>query len=119
MLQKRGVRVAAREAMQKFNYDPLESLVLFAQDPATNNDTKIEIAKTLIPYIYPKLSNVTVEGEVVSNTTVEMQTALLRRVLENPELADAAQRLSIAAAEATIENDLGGMLQADGGGLVN
>jgi hypothetical protein len=102
---RRGVRVAAKEAMQRFNYDPLESLVLFAQDAGTNNDTKMHIAEVLLPYMYPKLSNVTVEGEIVSNTSAESQAALLRRVLDNPELADAAQRLSLAAAEAALESE--------------
>lgn len=104
-----NVRVAAKAAMQAFNYDPLEVLVRFAQDASSNNDTKLKIAETLLPYMYPKLSNITVEGEVVSNATAESQTMLLRRILENPELADAAQRLSIAAAESAIESDIGGI----------
>ena len=65
----------------------------------------------LLPYMYPKLSNITIEGEITTNTTAESQAALLRRVLENPELADAAQRLSLAAAEAALESDIGGMVQ--------
>lgn len=111
MALKKGVRIAAKEAMQKFNYDPLEVLVRFAQDAQTNNDTKMHIAETLLPYMYPKLSNVTVDGEIVTNSTAESQAALLRRVLENPELADAAQRLSLAAAEAALESDIGGTIQ--------
>lgn len=111
MALKKGVRIAAKEAMQRFNYDPLEVLVRFAQDAQTNNDTKMHIAETLLPYMYPKLSNVTVEGEVTTNVTAESQAALLRRVLENPELADAAQRLSLAAAEAALESDIGGTIQ--------
>ena len=107
MTFKKGVRSSAREAMQKFAYDPLQTLVLFAQDSNTNDDTKLHIAEVLLPYLYPKLSNVTMEGEVVSTVTVEAQASLLRRVLENPELADAAQRLSLAAAEAALESDLG------------
>jgi hypothetical protein len=94
--------------MQILNYDPLETLVRMAQDSAASNDVKRDIAMTLLPYMYPKLSNVTVEGEITTNTTAEAQASLLRRVLENPELADAAQRLSIAAAEAALESDLAG-----------
>ena len=90
--------------MQKFGYDPLEVLVQFAQEPLTPNDTKIHLAEVLLPYLYPKLSNVTMEGEVVINQTAEQQASLLRRVLENPELADAAQKLSIAAANAALES---------------
>ena len=111
MAMKRTVRVAAKEAMQRFNYDPLETLVLFAQDAGVNNDTKMHIAETWLPYMYPKLSNVTVEGEVVASTTAESQVNLLRRVLANPELADAAQRLSLAAAEAALESEGGGYVQ--------
>ena len=112
MALKRGVRLAAKETMQKYAYDPLETLVLFAQEAGTNNDTKMHIAEVLLPYLYPKLSNITVEGEIVSNATAESQAALLRRVLENPELADAAQRLSLAAAEAALESDnISGMVQ--------
>ena len=108
---RKTVRVAAKEAMQKFNYDPLEVLVQMAQEQGANNDTKKEIAMILLPYMYPKLSNITIEGEITTNTTAESQAALLRRVLENPELADAAQRLSLAAAEAALESDIGGMVQ--------
>jgi hypothetical protein len=111
MALRKTVRVAAKEAMQKFNYDPLEVLVQMAQEQGANNDTKKEIAMILLPYMYPKLSNITIEGEITTNTTAESQAALLRRVLENPELADAAQRLSLAAAEAALESDIGGMVQ--------
>ena len=107
MSGKRNVRVAAKEMMQRFAYDPLEVLVRFAQDLSTNNDVKLKIAETLLPYLYPKLSNITVDGEVVTSLRAESQAALLRRVLENPELADAAQRLSLAAAEVALEADMG------------
>jgi hypothetical protein len=106
-LPRQGVRVMARVAMQRFGYDPLEQLVLHAQDVNTGREEKLHIAETLLPYMYPKLSNVTVEGELTSNTTAESQANLLRHILENPELADAAQRLSVAAAEAALETEAG------------
>ena len=104
MAARPNVRTAAREAMQKFGYDPLETLVLLAGDAATTSDNKQKIAETLLPYMYPKLSSVTIEGELVSTHSAESQAALLRRVLEDPELADAAQRLSIAASMAVLES---------------
>ena len=107
MALRKNVRIAAKDAMQSLNYDPLTVLVMCAQDSNVNQDTKLKIAETLLPYMYPKLSNVTDEGEITSNVTAESQTALLRRVLENPELADAAQRLSLAAAESILETDMG------------
>jgi hypothetical protein len=112
----KGVRVAAREAMQKFGYDPLESLVMFAQDGATNQDTKLHIAEVLLPFMYPKLAAVTVEGEVQSTVTADAQASLLRKVLADPDLADAAQRLSIAAASSMLDEEVGG--ESLGSGLI-
>jgi len=111
----KGVRVAAREAMQRHGYDPLDELVLFARDSQSNTDTKMHIAEILLPYMYPKLSSITVEGEVVSTVTAQSQASLLQKVLADPELADAAQRLSIAAASSMLDE------AADDGpvGLIN
>lgn len=102
---KKGVRYAAREAMQRHGYDPIDVMVQCSQDPNTSQDTKLDIAKTLMPYMYPKLSNVTVEADLTSNERSETQASLMQRILSNPELADAAQRLSIAAADAALEYD--------------
>jgi hypothetical protein len=107
MSVRKSVRVAAKEAMQKHGYDPLDVLVQYAMDANTTPDSKLKIAETLLPYMYPKLSNITVEGEIVSNTTADSQAALLRRVLDDPELADAAQKLSIAASMVALESDSG------------
>jgi hypothetical protein len=106
MAAKKSVRLAAREAMQAFNYDPLTELVQLAQ-ATDNNGIKQEIAVVLLPYLYPRLSNMALEGEVVVGKSQESQAALLRRVLEDPELADAAQRLSVAASMAALESDSG------------
>ena len=106
MANKKSVRVLGKEVMQAKNYDPLEELVTLAQDPNTPKQSKQAIAETLLPYMYPKLTNVTVEGEVNVNHTAEMQVSLLRRVLEDPQLADAAQQLSIAASNIAIEEAL-------------
>jgi len=114
MAEKRKIAVMAREACQRFDYDPLQALVLYAQDNAVSADVKVDIAKTLLPYMYPKLSNVTVEGEV-RDSSQSNQVMLMQRILANPQLADAAQRLSLAAAEVALEGDdiviSGGMVQ--------
>lgn len=91
--------------MQKYGYCPLETLVQYAQADNTPADTKLKIAETLLPYMYPKLSNVTLEGEVSVSERAESQAALLRKVLADPELADAAQKLSIAASMAMLESE--------------
>lgn len=108
MAAKKSVKLMAREATQAFGYDPLEVLVHTAQDSNSSVITKTEIAMFLMPYVYPKLSSVMLEGEVEITNTSEQQANLMRRILENPELADAAQRLSIAAAEASLENEMDG-----------
>jgi hypothetical protein len=112
---KKGVRYAAREAMQRHGYDPIDVMVQCSQDPNTAQETKLDIARTLMPYMYPKLSNVTVESEVSNNERQETQSSLMMRILANPELADAAQRLSIAAADAALEYDSAGSGRPDDG----
>lgn len=102
----KNVRVAAREAMQRHGYDPLDQLIMFAQCDKTSLDDKKHIAEVLLPYMYPKLSNVTIEGEVNTSASQESQARLLRQMLSDPELADAAQRLSIAAANAALESEM-------------
>lgn len=111
MAAHKSVKLMAREATQRYGYDPLEVLVNQAQDSNTGPQVKTEIAMFLMPYVYPKLSSVMVEGEMEVRNTSEQQASLMRRILENPELADAAQRLSIAAAEASLENDIEGLIQ--------
>ena len=84
--------------MQKWGYDPLEVIVQAAQDPNTSQDTKLEIATVLLPYMYPRLSSIEVQAEVeVSDKNRPDQGELMRRILANPELADAAQRLALEA----------------------
>lgn len=102
-MAKSSVKAAAREAMQKFGYDPLEVMVVHAMAPETPESTKLEIAEVLLPYMYPKLSNVTVEGEVIATSSETSQRALMAKILSNPDLADAASKLSLAAAESYLD----------------
>ena len=104
-MAQKSVRVAAKEAMQRLGYDPLESLVSYAMDSQTSSATKLEIAQTLLPYMYPKLANVTVEGEMRVTDDARQQASLMQRLLSDPKLADAAQQLSLAAAEAALDMD--------------
>ena len=108
-----AVKLQAREIMQRYGYDPLETMVLTAQDPSTTKQEKLEIAQVLLPYIYPKLATIAVETEVEIGSSQLAQASLMRRVLEDSELADAAARLSLAAAEASLSADdsVSGLLQ--------
>jgi hypothetical protein len=93
--------------MQKHAYDPLEELVLMAQSPGMGFDQKKEIAEVLLPYAWPKLASVALEGKLDVGRGDEAQSALLQKILSDPLLADAAQRLSVAAAQATLESEMG------------
>lgn len=101
-MAKRTSLLVARETMQKFGYDPMEELVKLAvgtvEAPASMA-VKQEIALSLLPYVYPKLSNVEIFGEIDQTNHAPDPQELLRRVLANPELADAAQMLSLEASD--------------------
>jgi hypothetical protein len=88
--------------MQSQGYDPIAALVAFAQDQGVSPSVKIDIARELLPYMYPKLSNIAVEGSVEHKHTHEVQHALVTRILSSPELSDAAQKLSLVAADTLI-----------------
>ena len=97
-----SVKTMARVAMQRLGYDPLEVLVSHSQEPNTSPADKRDIAMFLLPYVYPKLANVTMEADVQVNSSETAQAQLMRQLMSNPELADAAAKLSLAAAEAAL-----------------
>jgi hypothetical protein len=103
----KGVRMAAREAMMRLAYDPMDELVNIAQT-AASPIVKQQIAEILLPYMYPKLSAVTVEAEVESKAVGVDQTELMQHILEHPELADAAQKIALAAAGLSMSAELDG-----------
>lgn len=103
MAGRKTARFAAKETMQRLAYDPLEEMIRMAQ--ATDNPAvKMEVAQSLMPYMHPKLSNVEVQGEM--DTTVHQPNArdMMERILANPELADAAQKLSLVASDVLNES---------------
>ena len=105
MRDKTISKFAAREAMQRHGYDPIEELVGAALDPNTGGEVKREIAMFLMPYTYPKLANVAIESDNAASNTSLTQEEMMLRIFDNPELCDAAQRLSLVAAEIFLDND--------------
>lgn len=101
-----GVRMAAREAMQKWGYDPIDELVKIAQSPELSLTGKKEIAEVLIPYMYPKLSAITLDADVTLNEDRELQDAMMMKLLNDPTLADAAAKISLAAADCAIAESI-------------
>lgn len=92
-------KIVARESMMRHGYDPIEELVTISkssQDPLT----KQRIAEVLMPYMYPKLANVAIEvDDANARRRTDVQQALMNKILSDPGLADAASRLSLAAAD--------------------
>lgn len=97
-------KLAARSIMQSMGYDPIEELVKIAQTPGTSNDTKIDIAQGMLPYMYPKLGAVEIET-VGADDVVDVRRELAVRIMSDPVLSDAAHQLSIAAAEAAMDKE--------------
>lgn len=89
----------AREVMMKRGYDPVEELVTMAQDPNTPFLERKDIASFLAPFMYPKLSAIEMAVETGSTSVKDAQSEIMRRIMENPELADAAQRISLMASD--------------------
>ena len=98
-MAKKTARYAAREVMQTLGYDPMEQLIHIAKGENVSADTRKDIALAMMPYIYPKLANVEVQGEMETTINAPNSSDLLKRLLSNPDLADAAQKLSLEAAD--------------------
>lgn len=98
-MAKKTSALQARTTMQSLGYDPLEVLIKYSSSPDCPGQIKKEIALDLMPYLYPKLSNVEITAEVDQTNHVPDHKELLRRVLASPELADAAQMLSLEASD--------------------
>jgi hypothetical protein len=82
--------------MQRKGYDPVEELVDIAQSNISL-DLRCEIAKTLAPYMYPKLNAVTITREDDS-AFVESNVNMLNLVMQSPDLTAAAQTIGVAQA---------------------
>ena len=103
-MAKKTSSLQARTTMQTLGYDPLEVLIKVSNAPDCPKDVQREIAMDLMPYLYPKLSNVEINAEVDQTNHAPDHVELLRRVLASPELADAAQMLSLEAADLLVKD---------------
>ena len=94
-------RHVVREIMQRRGYDPIEELVDIAQN-STSSEIKFEVAKTLAPYMYPKLNAMTVTQDTASPVE-EKEVNMLNLVFASPELRDAAHTIGIAHANQKVK----------------
>lgn len=99
-MTKKSAKYAAREAMQSHGYDPIQEMIKIVQGENVSLETRKEVALALMPYSYPKLSNVEMQGEMENvNINAPSSSDMLKRILSDPDLADAAQKLSLEAAD--------------------
>jgi len=103
--RQRGAKHAVRELMQKFGFDPVENLIQAAQNPSTPLDMRIDISKTLAPFLYPKLNAVTIQGDEDGGPVRFRDERLLQRILSDPEAVAAAQKLGILSSDAEDEKN--------------
>ena len=88
----------AREIMVDLNYDPLRALIAIAKRRKTPLDIKIKAAAAMLPFAHPKLSAVFVHRK----KEVDIYVAQLQHLAAaDPLLAEAIERVSLAATEAS------------------
>jgi hypothetical protein len=109
--KKKRTAQAARELAESLGCDPLKFMMsLIDRDTylqtvigpdgkktkvevAVTMDLRLDAAKTVVNYLYPRLNaqHVTSEAAVNLEATID-----INKLMENPDLVDAAQRLSLA-----------------------
>lgn len=88
-----SARLAARAVMQSRDFDPIEQLMdIYEKLPETDLQSRITIAQGLVPYVFPKLSQVAVVGD--ADNQVRVTHDIVRQVLANPQSARMALELS-------------------------
>lgn len=88
-----SARLAARAVMQSRDFDPIEQLMdIYEKLPETDFSSRIAIAQGLVPYVFPKLSQVAVVGD--ADNPVRVTHDIVRQVLSNPQSARMALELS-------------------------
>jgi hypothetical protein len=96
-----------QEATQEVIINPQTGEAIL--DPATGQpkrrwvpvtrDQRIDAAKALLGYLYPKLQAVQVTGKDEEPLQVEMSALSVTQILSDPALADAAQKMALMLAE--------------------
>jgi hypothetical protein len=103
----KNVRTAtAREIAARLRIDPLEWLLLAARTGRLKNDDgsvtkisssdRITAAKNALPFVHIKRSSLSVQGRIESD--LRSQHMDMTRIMLDPILAEAAERLALAMA---------------------
>jgi hypothetical protein len=92
--------VLAREILAKHGCDPIEMLArTMADEKNVPLDLRMDCAKSLLPYVYPKLSAVEVSGPDGDSVRVEHEHTLMMRMMGDPLLVRRMEDLVIQQAE--------------------
>jgi hypothetical protein len=90
----------ARVVLEDLGSDPVAMLAKTMKDEANVPlDVRVECAKALLPYVYPKLSAVEVSGPGGDSVKVEHDHTLVMRMMQNPALVRGMEDLVIEQAE--------------------
>jgi hypothetical protein len=96
-LNKRTVH--ARVVLEDLDANPAAFLARTMTDETNPLDVRIDCAKSLMPYVFPKLSAVEVTGPDGDSVKVEHEHSLMLRMMSDPLLVHRMEDLVIEAAE--------------------
>lgn len=89
----------ARFVLEDLGVDPAAFLAHAMNDETNPLDVRIECAKSLMPYVFPKLSAVEVSGPDGDAVKVEHEHSLMLRMMGDPLLVHRMEDLVILQAE--------------------
>jgi hypothetical protein len=91
--------VHARVVLEDLGADPAAFLARTMKDEDSPLDVRIDCAKALMPYVFPKLSAVEVSGPDGEPVRVEHEHSLVMRMMKDPLLVRSMEDLLIEQAE--------------------
>ena len=90
----------ARFVLEDLGVDPAAFLAHAMRDEDNPLEVRIDCAKSLLPYVFPKLSAVQVSGPDGEAVKVEHEHSLMLRMMSDPPLVHRLEDLVIEQAEA-------------------
>ena len=91
--------VHAREVLEEHGADPVEMLAKTMKDEQVPRDLRVDCAKALLPYVYPRLSAVEVTGRDGDAVKVEHDHDLCVRLMADDVVVERLEAIVIERAE--------------------
>lgn len=89
----------ARQILEDHGADPVEMLAKTMKDEQVPRDLRVDCAKALLPYVYPKLSAVEVTGRDGGAVQVEHDHELCMRLMADDVVVERLEAIVIERAE--------------------